>query len=311
MTFSLVIPVLNEEDNIVNLFNELKNFFSKEISTDIKIQLVLVDDGSIDGTNKKIIDNKKILEGHSLKLIKLSKNFGSYNAYRAGLMHSDGEITTFMTADLQDPLILLKKMLTEILKGFDIVAARRNAKENKIINNFFSALYSFILRKTSIKDFPKGGCDIVMINNKVKKYLNEKQELNSSIVLQILSLGFKKSYIEYKKEKRQIGKSKWTLNKKINLFVDSILQYSIWPLRLITFSGIFISFLGFLWAGYLIKLKIFGPQIAEGWTALICVLVIGFGTINISLGIISEYIWRTLNNTRNRPIYIIDEIYKL
>jgi glycosyltransferase involved in cell wall biosynthesis len=303
---SIIIPILNEESNIFSLFSELSSFIIQH-KTIYNFQVVIVDDGSSDNSLGLIEANKSLLNC-ALKIVKLSKNFGSYNALRAGVKFADGDIVTFTYADLQDPLELINRMAIELEKGNEIVIAQREENETKFFENLFSRFFAFTMRKIAIKEFPVKGFDVVMFNEKVKNRLNEFPEVNSSITFQILNLGFRKSFIGYAKSKRNSGKSKWTLKKKINLFTDSIVQYSSFPLRFISLVGLIMAISGFIWGAYLLFLKISGVEIESGWTALICLITTGFGMVLISLGIIAEYLLRTLDASRNRPIYIIDEI---
>ena len=303
---SIIIPILNEESNIFSLFSELSSFI-KQHNSHYNFQVIIVDDGSSDNSLELIETNKSLLNC-SLKIVKLSKNFGSYNALRAGVKFADGDIVTFTYADLQDPLELINRMALELEKGSEIVIAQREENESKFFEDLFSRLFAFTMRKIAIKEFPAKGFDVVMFNEKVKNRLNEFPEINSSITLQILNLGFRKSFIGYSKSKRNLCKSKWTLKKKINLFTDSIVQYSSFPLRFISLVGLIMAISGFIWGAYLLFLKISGAEIESGWTALICLITTGFGMVLISLGVISEYLLRTLDASRNRPIFIIDEI---
>jgi dolichol-phosphate mannosyltransferase len=136
-------------------------------------------------------------------------------------------------------------------------------------------------------------------------------ENNSSIFLQILTFGFKQDFIFYDKQPRQKGKSKWTLGKKIKLFIDSFIAFSYAPIRFVTAVGIFLFVVGILFSGYLIFRKLAYDNLESGWPMLISILTLGFGITNISLGIIAEYLWRTLDSSRKRPVFIIDEIIEL
>ena len=305
---SLVIPLLNEELNIPNLFDELKKFILSN-NNNFTLELVFVDDGSTDNTISVIHSYAKTIDT-SLKVIKLSKNFGSYNALRAGALHASGNIVTFAYADLQDPLSLIGEMFKKIIEKNDIVIAQRSTTKYGMFESLFSRCYAYTIRKIAIPDFPQNGFDVVMFNEKVKNYVNSNIESNTSITLQIIYSGFKKSFIKYDKDERKFGKSKWTLSKKIKLFIDSVVQYSYLPLRMISITGILLSILGFSWAAYLVILKIMGIGETKGWTALICLIAIGFGGVLIALGIIAEYLWRTLDAARNRPAFIIEEIFQ-
>ena len=159
--------------------------------------------------------------------------------------------------------------------------------------------------------FPKNGFDIALFDEKVKKELNANVESNSSIFLQLLSLGFNQETIYYKKKERKIGKSKWTLAKKIKLLIDSFIGFSYIPIKLVSIMGILFFSLGIIWTTFIILRKIFVADIVAGWPTLISLLLIGFGTTNIGLGVIAEYLWRTLDVSKKRPVYIVDEIINL
>jgi dolichol-phosphate mannosyltransferase len=150
-----------------------------------------------------------------------------------------------------------------------------------------------------------------MFTSKIKKILNESVESNSSIFLQILTLGYKQSTISYDKEARKLGKSKWTLNKKIKLFIDSFVSFSYAPIRLVSIMGFVIFIVGLIWVSYILFRKFTYNNLESGWPTIISILLIGFGITNMSLGILAEYIWRTLDASRARPVFLIDEVKDL
>lgn len=168
-----------------------------------------------------------------------------------------------------------------------------------------------MMKKYVTKLYPENGFDIVMFSKKISALLNNGIEANSSIFLQILTLGFKQEFIFYKKQPRKKGKSKWTLNKKIKLFIDSFIAFSYAPIRFVTGVGIFLFIIGIIFSAYLITRKLLYNDLQSGWPMLISILTLGFGITNISLGIIAEYLWRTLDSSRKRPVFIIDEIIEL
>jgi dolichol-phosphate mannosyltransferase len=300
---SILIPFLNESENILFLINSLKNFCST--NHQLKIEVIFIDDGSKDNSCD-LLQNASI-HNFEAKIIKFSQNFGSHAALRAGIYHAKGTYITFMYADLQDPLELINQLYDEIQKdNKEIVWAVRDEKQN-----WFSGFYAKLMQRFAVKSFPENGFDIVMFSQKVQKQLNQNIESNSSIFLQILTLGFKQTTIQYQKQPRKAGKSKWTLNKKIKLIIDSFVAFSFFPIRLVSVVGIILFMIGFLFAIYLISRKLILDDIKEGWTALASILMIGFGITNISLGIIAEYLWRTLDASRKRPVFIIDEIVEI
>lgn len=306
-TITLIIPLLNEEDSIDLLVDQLNKYFAKVDS--FQAEVIFVNDGSSDNTIQKLSNAKH--DYYKAKVCSLSKNFGSHAALRAGILHSTGDFICFLSADMQDPVELVGKLYETISAKFDIVWAKRKSTENTFFNNLFSKRYALLMKKYVSPLFPEQGFDIVMFSRKVANELNRNIENNSSIFLQILTLGYSQSSIEYVKVSRKIGKSKWTLSKKIKLFIDSFVAFSYAPIRFVTIMGIIFSIGGFIWTIYILIRKLMIGNLSPGWPALISVLLLGFGITNISLGIIAEYLWRTLDASRKRPVFIIDEIIEL
>jgi dolichol-phosphate mannosyltransferase len=276
---------------------------------DIKAEVIFVDDGSTDNSLNIIKSNSH--DYYHARIIKLAKNSGSHAAVRAGIFNSKGSNIVIMAADLQDPLSLIKELYTKCLEGFDIVIAQRKIIKTDASTRIFSRFYSFLMRKYAIKDYPERGADVIMFNSKIREVINCNIEANSNVILQILSLGFKKTFIEYTKVERKFGVTKWTLSKKIKLMIDSFVAFSYAPIRFVTIMGLIFSFVGFLWIAYIVIRAIFIGDLSQGWPALMSVLLLCFGITNISLGIIAEYLWRTLDASRKRPVFIIDEIIEL
>ncbi len=303
---SIIIPFYNEEENINRLFIALEMFFS---NLNVFGEVVFVNDGSTD--NSLFLLKKLKANYFESKLVNLSKNFGSHAALRAGLLNCSGKYICFMNADLQDPLELIISLYNKCNEGNNIVWAYRNNSNNNFLERKFSQLYSKMMKKYAISNYPDKGYDIVMFTQNVQKLLNSNIEANSSIHLQILTLGFRHDSIGYEKQKRQEGKSKWTISKKIKLFIDSFVSFSYFPIRIVSVLGIFFFVIGLIWTLYIVYLKIVYDDLMIGWPTLISVLMLGFGITNISLGIIAEYLWRTLDSSRKRPVFIIDEVINL
>lgn len=303
---SIIVPFLNEEKGLRRLGEELISF--TERNKHIQFELILVNDGSTD-QSKQVIQANPFPEG--TRLINLSQNFGSHAALRAGITKSTGQYITFLYADLQDPIDNITRLYEKIKTGKNIAWAFRKDTKNSLVEKLFSKWYSNLMIRYVNKKYPVQGFDIVMFDKKVAAELNKNIEANSSVFLQILNLGFVSDHIFYNKECRMEGKSKWTLSKKIKLLIDSFVGFSFAPIRLVSIIGILFCFVGFIWAFYIIIRKIFYNDLASGWPALISVLMVGFGITNICLGIIAEYLWRTLDSSRKRPVFIIDEVCQL
>lgn len=305
---SIIIPFLNEEENIPNLIGSLDQFFKKKQL--LSCEVVFVDDGSTDASIHVLL--KGLNRCHfSAKVIKLSKNFGSHAAVRAGLLSASGDCAMFLAADQQDPLELISDLLNKIDEGYDIVFALRGNTASGFLERLFTKTYAFLMHKYVHKNYPVNGFDVVLFNRKVIDNLNKNIESNSSILLQILIMGFKQAYILYEKVPRQKGSSKWTLGKKVKLFMDSFIAFSFTPIRFVTVIGIIFFLVGIGWTLYISLRKIYYDDLTTGWPMLTSILFLGFGLTNISLGIIAEYLWRTLDVSRRRPVFIIDEIIEL
>jgi len=302
---TIIISFLNESQQIPVLMDEL-SAFEHEIRDHYALQFIFVDDGSTDDSFELLKTLSKKLG--NVKIVKLSRNYGSHAATRAGCLHSDGDFTVFLPADLQVSLSDIKSILLNHNMVDDIVWVLRDRVDSRPFEKMFSSFYSFLMKKYVNGNFPSKGIETVVINKKVLKKFNENIEANSSVILQILSYGYRSSSVGIEKKARKTGKSKWTLKKKIKLVLDSFIAYSFAPIRFVSLIGIIFSLCGFAWAIYLILRKLIYDDLTSGWPALISVLMVGFGITNISLGIIAEYLWRTLDASRARPAFIIDEI---
>lgn len=301
---SVVVPFLNEEEIIDQFCLALDEY---QGSFAASLELVFVDDGSQDQTIAKI-KQYQFQNIHQVKIVSLSKNFGSHAAIRAGLMNVSYDIATWMGSDLQDPLELLELGLEKIMQGYDAVYFEKKAVKVSLAEKIFSNIYSRLMRKYAVKEFEAGGINTIMLDNKVLSILNRNIETNSSIILQILNYGYKHITIPLSYHARSGGKSKWTLGKKIKLFIDSFVAFSFMPIRLVSIIGMLMFIVGFAIGIITIINKLVDPSVPIGYSTLASIMALGFGITNISLGIIAEYLWRAYDAARNRPAFIISEI---
>lgn len=302
---SIIVPTYYNEKNIGPLYKKLSDDVLSKLD-DIDYELIFVDDGSGDNTVKEIEKLQK--DRKSISLVKLSRNFGSHAAILAGLSVSSGDCATFISADLQDPPSIIMRMLSKWQSGADAVIAVRENREEPVVQKTLSNLYYKIMRKIAIKEMPNGGFDCFLIDRKIVSILTRMNEKNTSLMGLILWCGFKLEKIYYTRKAREIGKSKWTFSKKIKLFTDSILSFSFFPIRAITVIGIIAFFSSLIWLIIIVLNKIIGNIQVEGYTTLILVMLGSSGLILLALGIIGEYLWRVLDESRNRPPFVIDEI---
>lgn len=303
--FSIVVPIYYNESNIPHTIPELKKL--ENFLPGYNLEFIFVDDGSGDNSFQLLLEERK--KDDRIKIIKLSKNFGAMCAIQAGISFTTGDCIGIINADIQDPPELFVEMVKKWEKGSKIVIATRKDREDSFLQKLFSNLFYFLMASFAIKDYPKGGFDFVLFDKQIATEINRISEKNTNIMSLIFWLGYKKSFIYYVRKKRIYGKSKWTLSKKVKLFIDSFIAFSYAPIRFISFFGLITACMSFLYGAYTIIDSILGKIPVQGFTTLIAVITFLLGLIMVMLGIIGEYLWRILDETRKRPSYIVDEIH--
>ena len=304
---SVIIPFLNEEENLPLITAALEEYIP---SLNVPVEVVFVDDGSTDGSCEWL--RKAEFKNFTAKLVRFSRNFGSHPAVRAGFREASAPNCVWLGADLQEPLEIIGEGYKRICEGYDLVLVQKNQVKVSKSEETFSRLYSAMIRKWAIPGYPEKGVNTIFFNHKVKDALNANPELNSSVVLQVISLGFKQTVLNMNYREREHGKSKWTFAKKLKLLIDSFCAFSFFPIRMVSVLGFAFAVIGALIALDLVIVKIFSIRpVTLGWPSLISVLMIGFGITNISLGIIAEYLWRAFDAARARPPYILDSVEEL
>lgn len=297
---SIVIPVYYNELNLKPLYADIKEKIIDVVDFDYEI--VLVDDGSEDGSWKVI--QELAAQNSRIKGIHLSRNFGSHSAILCGLAHATGDCAVIKAADLQEPTELILEMYHSWEEGNNVVLAVREDREDK---SFFSELYYWLTRKVALPKMPEHGFDVFLVDRKVIQVLQALDEKNSAITGQILWSGFKTARINYVRKERTIGKSRWTLKKKIRLVSDTLFSFSTVPISFITTIG-FLSFAGSLvWALVLLIIKLTHGIDVAGFTTLFIFQLFSFGVIMMTLGLLGGYLWRTFDASRNRPVYIVED----
>lgn len=304
---AIVIPVYFNEPNLHKTYNELENKVLKKLpELNFDYELIFVEDGSGDDSYQILKDLKA--RDNKIKIIKLSRNFGSINASLAGIKNSNSDCLTLISADLQDPPELILKMLEKWQEGYKVCLATRASRHDSFFGKLFSAIFYYIFRKIALKNMPKGGFDFFLIDKKIIDIFKNSSEKNTSINGIILWSGFKSYKIEYVRQKRLAGKSRWTFAKKFTYFIDSITSFSYTPIRLVSVGGLLVAFLSFSYLLFIIFNYFYHGIEVEGWTSIVSLILMTFGIQMISIGVIGEYLWRSLDNSRNRPNYIIEEI---
>jgi dolichol-phosphate mannosyltransferase len=303
MKVSIVIPVYYNQDNLEPLYEDIKKKIF--VHTEHDWEIVMVNDGSGDESLKVMKQLAK--EDERIKLISLSRNFGSHSAILCGLSNCTGDCAVVKAADMQEPTELILDMVKSWEKGNNVVLAVREGREESKKQTLFANFYYWLVRKTALPNMPKGGFDVYLLDRKVITVLENLDEKNSALTGQILWSGFKTDTIYYTRLAREIGESKWTLKKKVRLVMDTLFSFTTLPITAVLGLGIISMFVAIVWAVVAIISKIVGRIDVIGWTTLFIFQLFSFGLIMITLGILGEYLWRTFDASRNRPPYIIEE----
>ncbi len=301
-TISVIIPCYQNEGSISLLAEKLMEVKTR-LQQRAKMQFVFVNDGSTDGTLQEL-EKFKSTAPEVVKIVQLTRNFGSYNAFLAGMHHSVGDCHVHLHADLQDPPELIEEMFEHFLKGNKLIIAYRKARED---GSLFSSLYHWKVRRFAIRNIPPGGFDLIMFDEAIRNGILAISEENTNIVYLISWLGYPYVAIPYTRKKRAHGTSQWKFWKKVRLFIDTFFSFTSYPvllLRIICFLCIITSL---LMSGWLIY------QWSEGMGDTTSLLILS-GIIlmlfsgGVIAGILSEYIYRIHETVRNRPAFVVDSV---
>ncbi|MDY5776181.1 MAG: glycosyltransferase family 2 protein [Lachnospiraceae bacterium] len=301
---SIVVPVYYNEKNLKPLYEDLKEKVLEKL--DCAYEIVFVNDGSKDGSYEVMQELAAMDE--NIKLVNLSRNFGEHLATLAGMAECTGTVAVRKAADLQEPSEMILEMLEKYRAGAKVVLAVRKDREEPLSQKMFSKIYCWMMRKFALANMPQGGFDTYMISRQVIDILVEISEKNAPLTEQVLWSGFESEKVYYVRQKREIGKSGWTLSKKIKLTVDSLISFSYFPIRCVSVVGA-LSILGTIIGGIVILVEHFMGRITvEGYTTIVLLILLAFGIVMLTLGVMGEYIWRILDEVRNRPSYIVDKV---
>lgn len=278
-----------------------------ESGLNVKASIIVVDDGSKDNTVALLAEQHK--KHKDFTFIKLTRNFGAVYSHLAGLEHAfqqEFDAAIHIASDMQDPADLMWEMAVAWLDGSKFVMCVRSGRRDGLITKTVSAAYYWIFKKIGIPDFPRSGFDLFLIDRQVLTEFIKTNEKNYAPQQLIFWLGFEPKIIFYERQKRLVGQSGWTLGNKIKLATDTFVSMSYFPIRTISYFGILVSLVSFVYGGFVIYQKLLGKVPVEGWTSVIAIMTFLLGTIIVILGVIAEYLWRTLDQIRNRPRYVID-----
>jgi len=298
---SIIAPIYNEAGNLLELYARVKETLD---STNDTWELVLIDDGSTDGSTDMI--RKLSDEDHRVRPVIFARNFGHQLAVTAGLDYSRGDAVVIIDSDLQDPPEVILDLIVKWRAGYEVVYAVRSEREGE---SWFkeltaSTFYRLINRITEV-DIPLDTGDFRLLDRKVVNVINQMRERHRFLRGMSVWVGFKQTGVTYKRAARVVGETKYPLKKMIKFASDAVTSFSYLPLQLAMYLGFIAAVLSILAIPVVIILRASGSQAFFGQaTALIAVLFLG-GVQLISLGILGEYIGRLYDQAKGRPLYIV------
>ncbi|MBI4761770.1 MAG: glycosyltransferase family 2 protein [Chloroflexi bacterium] len=303
ITYSIIAPIYNEKDNLHELHRRVSEVMNSMGQT---WELILVDDGSSDGSTELIRELAK--QDEHVRPVIFARNFGHQLAVTAGLDYSRGDAVIIIDADLQDPPELIPQMAEKWQEGYEVVYAVRAEREGESWFKLWTAslFYRLIYRITDVK-IPLDAGDFRLMDRKVVNVMNSMRERHRFLRGMSAWVGFKQIGIEYKRAARKAGETKYPFRKMFRLALNAITSFSYFPLQVATFFGFFSAGIAILAIPVVIYLRASGSQAFFGQaTTLIAVLFLG-GVQLISLGILGEYIGRLYDEAKDRPLYIVRE----
>ena len=306
VTLSVVTPCFNEAEVISELYRRLTDVCQAAVGDDYEI--VFVDDGSTDDTRKIITELSE--QDPNIVGVILSRNHGHQLALSAGLKVCRGKRILIIDADLQDPPELLPQMMTKMDEGADVVYGRRTQREGEsLFKKATARIFYRLLKRLVDIDIPTDTGDFRLMSRRALDELNAMPEQHRFIRGMVSWIGFRQEAIEYKRNERFSGESKYPIRKMVSFAIDAITGFSIVPLKMATYLGFLCALVGVFFMGYTIHSYVTGITI-PGWTTLISVvLILGSGQLLV-LGVIGEYLGRVYMQGKNRPLYIIEDIVR-
>ncbi|MEN6315409.1 MAG: glycosyltransferase family 2 protein [Clostridiaceae bacterium] len=303
LQYSVVVPLYNEELVVNETYKRIKKVMD---TTEETYEIIFVNDGSRDITAELTKAICKV-DGN-VKLISFSRNFGHQIAITAGMDNSSGKAVIVIDADLQDPPEVMLKMIEKWKKGFDVVYGKRLKRKGDSLFKKLTAkvFYRFLKNMTDV-DIPVDTGDFRLIDRRVCEALKSIPERNRYVRGLVSWLGFRQTAVEFVREERYAGETKYPLKKMMKFAMDGIASFSYKPLKLASYLGLCISASSFLYLVFILYEIIFTALTVPGWTSIIAILVLFNGFMFIFLGIIGEYIGRIYDEAKGRPLYIIGE----
>jgi len=306
---SIVIPIYNEAQTLPLLYSRL---VSAMPSYNDQCEVIFVDDGSTDASFAIMKQYSK--ECKIFRAIKLSRNFGHQAAISAGLKFASGDVVAIMDGDLQDPPEELPRFLDKWRQGYDVVYAVREKRKEGVLKRFAYKYFYKFLNMVSDIDIPLDSGDFCLLDRKVVDILNDQLPENIRFLRGMRSyIGLRQAGLQYERHKRAAGEAKYTFKKLVSLALDGIFGFTLLPLRMATYTGMFISLVCFLLTVFYLSARIFSISLKNvpGFATLAVGVFFLGGIMLIYMGVLGEYIGRIYIEVKKRPVYVVEEIIQM
>lgn len=305
MKISFVIAVYRNQGSISKTYEKIKSFFIGTLKK-YKYEIIFIDDGSDDNSLQEILHIRK--KDSCVKAITFTRNFGQMAAMLAGLKEAKGDAVVNISADMQDPVELIPKMVRKWKEGSEIVVCYRTDRCDSLAAKLFSR-FAYTMLRLSTPQLPPGGFDFVLIDRKALDTFNVIDIKNRFFQGDLLWAGYRTSFIPYIRLKRLIGKSQYSFGKKLKNFLDAFLDASYLSIRFISLVGVILSVLSIIYSITIFYAWLKGGTPFTGWAPIMIAILFVGGLIMVMLGVVGEYIWRIYDEVRKKPNYVIRDKY--
>lgn len=303
---SIVVPVYFSAPSLPRLFDEMQKLETTLDQKGLDLELIFVDDGSKDDSLQLLLDFRQRRPG--TVVAKLTRNFGAVHCSKTGLRYATGDAALIVAADLQDPPELVPEMVDRWLKGSKFVICERITRDDPFLSTLYSALYYKLLRLLVIKDYPKGGFDMALIDRDLLTHVVNSSK-NVFTPLLMYWLGYTPEVIHFHRPARLHGKSGWSFSKKFTAFLDVMLGFSITPIRAISAVGALVSLISFTYGISIVISALLHRIPVEGFATVVTLMAFLQGLIILMLGVIGEYLWRIFDETNKRPETVVEQLW--
>ena len=303
---SVIVPCYNEEESVELFYEELTRNDPYFAQKDMELELLYIDDGSVDRTVEEV---RKLRDrDERVHLVSFSRNFGKEAAMFAGMEHSRGDYVVIMDVDLQDPPSLLPQMLEGIEEGYDSVATRRVSRKGEPpVRSFFARMFYRLMKKISRTEIMDGARDYRLMTRQMVNAILSMKEYNRFTKGIFGWVGFRTKWLEYENVERARGETKWNFWKLFLYSLDGITAFSTVPLMIASVVGVLFCFLAFVMIIFIIVRKLVFGDPVSGWPSLVCIMLFLSGVQFFCTGILGQYLAKTYMEVKRRPIYLVKE----